>query len=184
MGSLTPLSEDEPPSSATLSASTNRTKRQLHEFALHHQHRLWAPSTYHFASRLFSLALDPIAFLAPPNSGLNTVYARSATEEELAETNCQHRLLCEDFNLYYTPERALKTLLVAAMPHLFIAELYDEALGWGTTTTLQLLTHLHTTYGGIDEDMLAENLERIKTPWSPPTSIDTLFYKLSRVWCL
>ena len=67
---------------------------------------------------------------------------------------------------------------MAAVPHLFIAELYDETLGWGTTTTLQLLTHLHSTYGGIDDDMLAANLERIKTPWSPPTPIDTLFLQI------
>ena len=64
----------------------------------------------------------------------------------------------EEFTLYYTLERALRTLLIAAVPHLFIADLHDVALGWGNTTTLQLLSHLHTTYGGIDDDMLAENL--------------------------
>ena len=121
---------------------------------------------------------DATLFPAPTNPGLNPVHQRNVSAEELAETNRQHRLLREYFSLYYTLERALKTLLVAAVPHLFIADLHDEALGWGNTTTLQLLTHLHTTYRGIDEDMLAENLERIKTPWSPPTPIDTLFLQI------
>ena len=104
------------------------------------------------------------------------MHSRGATAEELTETNRQHRLLREDFNLYWTLERTLKTLLVAAVPHLFIAELHDEALGWGKATTLQLLTHLHTTYGGIDEDMLAENQDSLATP---PQSTH-YFYKLSR----
>ena len=124
------------------------------------------------------LAVDQTDFPAPTNPGLSPEHSRTASAEAIAEANRQHRLLREDFTLYWALERALKTLLVAAVPHLFIAELYDETLGWGTTTTLQLLTHLHSTYGGIDDDMLAANLERIKTPWSPPTPIDTLFLQI------
>ena len=75
------------------------------------------------------LALDPTAFPAPTTPGLNLDYARAATSETMTGTNCQHRLLREDFNLYWALEWALKTLLVAAVPHLFIAELYDEMLG-------------------------------------------------------
>ena len=35
--------------------------------------------------------------------------------------------------------------------------------GFGYKTTLVLLTHLWVTYGEIDDDMLADNLDHIKT---------------------
>ena len=176
VGSLTPLVEDEPPSSATLQI----LQTELNSNAMS------VPSTTsagygHLiltAPPLEYIILDPNPFLCPANPGLNPSHARNASEEEISETNRQHRLLIEEFKLYYSLERALRTLLIEAVPHLYIAELHDVALGWGNITTLQLLTHLHDTYGGIDDDMLAANLERIKTPWSPPTPIDTLFIQL------
>ena len=73
------------------------------------------------------------------------MHQRNASVEELEETKCLHRLLREEFSLYYTLERALKPLLVAAVPHLFVADLHNEAQRWGLSTTQQLLTHLHTT---------------------------------------
>ena len=33
-------------------------------------------------------------------------------------------------------------------------------------------------YGYIDDDMLGANIEKMKIPWSPPTSIKTLFTEL------
>ena len=51
-------------------------------------------------------------------------------------------------------------------------------MGFRDTTTLVLLTHLWINYGGIDDVMLADNLKRIKTPWSPLTPIEKLFYQL------
>ena len=40
------------------------------------------------------------------------------------------------------------------------------------------MDHLWETYGLIDDDQLAANLEKIKTPWAPPTPIEILFTQL------
>ena len=110
VGSLTPLSEDEPPSSATLQV----LQTELNSNAMS------VPSTTStgFGHLVLTaqpqdyVTFDTTDFPAPLNPGLNPVHSRGATAEELTESNRQHRLLCEDFNLYWTLEWALKTLLV------------------------------------------------------------------------
>ena len=57
--------------------------------------------------------------------------------------------------------------------------LKHATLGYGTSTTLQLLTHLWTTYGVVDDDMLAANLVTIATPWAPPTPIETFISQIT-----
>ena len=44
--------------------------------------------------------------------------------------------------------------------------------------TRQILEHLWKTCGDIAYDMLRENIERMTTPWSPPTPIETIFTQL------
>ena len=176
VGTLTPLSDDGPPTFASLQV----LQTELNSNAMS------VPSTTSTGYGHLVLTVppeeyavvDPTDFPPPANPGLVPTYARNASAEAIAETNSQHKLEREDFSLYWQVERELRASLVIALPHLFIEALYDETLGWGNTTTLQLLTHLHSTYGGIDEDMLADNLERIKSPWSPPTPIDVLFAQI------
>ena len=122
---------------------------------------------------------DPgVNFAPPPNPGLNPTHQRGASAEEIRERNRQHPLLRQDHANYQTCERCLKTLLLDAVPAIFLEEQRNETLGFGDKTTLVLLTHLWSTYGEIDDDMLAENLERIKSPWSPPTPIETLYRQI------
>ena len=69
--------------------------------------------------------------------------------------------------------------MIAVVPHIFTKEKYNKTLGWGDTITIQLLTHIHATYGGIDDNMLMENLERIKIYGLPQPQLIRSSRKLS-----
>lgn len=83
------------------------------------------------------------------------------------------------FALYWSLERKLKAFMIAVVPHIFTKEKYNKTLGWGDTITIQLLTHIHATYGGIDDNMLVENLERIKIYGLPQPQLIRSSRKLS-----
>ena len=57
-----------------------------------------------------------------------------------------------------------------------------ETMGFVDKTTLVVFTNLWATYGEIDDDMMADNLERIKTPWSPQLISKSYFTKSRLIW--
>ena len=92
-----------------------------------------------------------------------------APVDEMVEKNRYHPLLRQDHANYQTYERYLKTLIIDSIPDIFLEEQKHETLVIGDKTNLVLLIHMLATYDEIDDDMLADNLERIETSWSPPT---------------
>ena len=88
-------------------------------------------------------ASDPgVTFSPPLNTGLTTNHPRGATADEISERNRQYPLLRQDHTNYQICERCLKTLLLDAVPGIFLDEQCNETLGFGDKTTLVLLTHL------------------------------------------
>jgi hypothetical protein len=69
---------------------------------------------------------------------------------------------------------------MAAVPDVYIWALKRKKTGFGNVTSLQLLTHLWTSYGTITQKELVvdDNQTRIQLPWSPPTLIEELFNQL------
>jgi hypothetical protein len=61
----------------------------------------------------------------------------------------------------------------------YISAILNPIIGIENTTCLTLLTHLHDTYGTITEAELNRNLDRMKSQWKPPTSIDILFTQIN-----
>jgi hypothetical protein len=53
--------------------------------------------------------------------------------------------------------------------------LRNRIMGYANTTTLQILSHLYTTYGNISPTDLIENDERMKKPYDPSQPIECLF---------
>ena len=43
---------------------------------------------------------------------------------------------------------------------------------------ITLLTHLWTTYGGLDKVDMSANKRRMRTAWNPPTPIESMYEKL------
>ena len=84
------------------------------------------------------------------------------------------------FRTYDELDKDLKTQVIEATPLCYIDALSHDTLGFANVTCLDLLTHLWSTYGTITQAELDENEVRMKTPWSPPTPVETLFTQLTK----
>lgn len=84
------------------------------------------------------------------------------------------------FDLYHDTDKILVKQLIAATPDEHIFALHDEHAGYGNITTLQMLTHLWTTYGLITREELKANLARLNEPWHPTTSIVVFFKQVQK----
>jgi hypothetical protein len=93
-----------------------------------------------------------------------------ASDAQIAETNRQHKIQKEEFILFHNADTALRNLLIAAVPPIFLADQCDPMTGFGNKTVLQLVTYLHTTFGSISEKELEQNTARMQLQWTPPYS--------------
>jgi hypothetical protein len=75
------------------------------------------------------------------------------------------------FQRYHDVDRALFRLAVAATRSIYLDALCNPEFGYGTSTTLQLLTFLHDAYGEITSTNRENNLARMTAPWSPPEDL-------------
>jgi hypothetical protein len=112
---------------------------------------------------------------APPAA---PVHLTTASDALIVETNRQHKLQKEEFILFLNADTALRNLLIAAVPPIFLADQRDPMTGFDNKTLLQLLTYLHTTFGNISEKELEQNTARMQLQWNPPTAIEALFLQL------
>jgi hypothetical protein len=103
------------------------------------------------------LTVSNIAFIKPIHPGENPVHGNGATAAQITETNGANIL---PYTTYHTVENQLKTMLLEAVPNIFIQLVEDQRFGYFQLTTLQLLTHLDTTYGEVTNKDLANNLEQ------------------------
>lgn len=125
------------------------------------------------ATDYLSIANEP--FLAPVHPGLNPIHAANATAPQITEANRQYAALLAEHKVYVTTEQALKRQLLAAVDRLYVNELQHETLGFASVSTLQLLTHLHLTYGTITFDQLEANLINLERQWDPSNPIENLW---------
>jgi hypothetical protein len=95
-------------------------------------------------------------------------HSDTASDAPIAETNRHHKARKEEFILYHNVDTALRNLLIAAVPPIFLADQRDPMIGFGNKTVLQLLTYLHTTFGSISEKDLELNTARMQLQWNPP----------------
>ena len=79
---------------------------------------------------------------------------------------------------HHSTDKALKKILLAAVPDLFISAIKHPRTGYATTTTLNILTHLWSTYGDIKPEDLDNNLLTMSTAWHPSSPIETLYRQI------
>lgn len=129
------------------------------------------------ATIIYDALLNVIPFVVPPapaplpDMSANTQYQINAAVRKLADDT-------QAFKKYHNTDKALRKQLIAATPPVYIDALSDPDYGFGSVTCLQLLTHLWTTYGTLSIADKDANLQRMATPWHPPTPIETLFKQL------
>eukprot|EP00978_Attheya_sp_CCMP212_P045820 scaffold361923_cov40-Attheya_sp.AAC.1 len=123
------------------------------------------------------LAVTGVAFVPPVQPG-PLVHAAATTAAQIIKTNRLHKSATNKFQVYHAVDQALRKLLIAATPEVFIRAIKDPLLGFGRVTTLAILTHLRTTYGEITPEDLDKNQLRMEADWNPPTPIEDLFEQL------
>ena len=80
--------------------------------------------------------------------------------------------------VHHSTDKALKKILLAAVPDLYISAIKHPRTGYATTTTLNILTHLWSTYGDIKPEDLDSNLLTMSTAWHPTSPIETLYRQI------
>jgi hypothetical protein len=141
-------------------------------------HTQWGHLALTMAPGAYLALTNGLAFAPPVHPGDDPVFAAGATAPLITETT---RLFVKNdakFRTYHAADQALKTLLLAACPKDYLLALENTDMGFGHVTTLQLLTHLWTTYGTITEADLDANLARLSAPWHPPTPIERFFKQI------
>ena len=116
---------------------------------------------------------DEEGCLSPANPCATPDHRHINGDTSITEDNRQHRILGQDYNTWHETDRALKSLLLVVVTHIYIEELEHETLVYENSTTLKLLTHLWDTYGTIDKYMMANIIYEMNTPWAPHTSSNT-----------
>jgi hypothetical protein len=124
------------------------------------------------------LLLAGVPFLPPVHPGNAPVHAVGAIGPQITETNRQFSADLKELTLFSNTEAALKKVLLQAVPSTFTQKLRDEELCYANVSTLQLLTHLDTTYGVVNEDDLDRNLAALHKPWKVHPPIETLFHQI------
>ena len=114
----------------------------------------------------------------PANPGSGPDISRNSTAPIIQQAHFDYKVEKATYDTYHAADRALKTQVIKAVPDIFYDELHDEDIGYAAITTRDLLDHLWDTYGQIDDDQLASNIQKMNTPWLPPTPIDRLFTQI------
>jgi hypothetical protein len=124
------------------------------------------------------LARTGVAFAVPVAPPLVPVLPAVVTGPIITEANRQHAEDKRLFARYHDTDKALLKMLIAAVPSVYIDALCDPDYGYSQVTTLDMLTHLKSTYGQISITERDQNQTRMTTPWHPPTPIEALFTQL------
>jgi hypothetical protein len=75
-------------------------------------------------------------FLPPTAHPAFPIHSETASDAQIAETNRQHKAKKEEFILFHNADTALRNLLIAAAPPIFLADQRDPMTGFGNKTIL------------------------------------------------
>jgi hypothetical protein len=140
--------------------------------ALGHLHLVITPTDYAAAS------ITGTAYPIPTNPGETPTHEPGATGLQITENNRIHNIRVANYRLYINTDIQLRNFVLNALPDTYINALCNPVTKYARVTTLQLLTHLWTTYGTISSHDLSINYNKMTTQWNPPTPIESLFRQL------
>jgi hypothetical protein len=123
-------------------------------------------------------SINHVTFTPPTNPQAVHAHAVDATAAQIAEDNRAHVHQRQEFNHCHNVDKTLRTQLIAAVPVIYITDIRDPVIRFGNTTPLELLAHLHHTYGGITEAELDRNTYITKAQCQPPTAIEVPFLQI------
>ena len=121
-----------------------------------------------------TLSLTP--FIPPTNPGPEpNIPGNSLTGAVIADIRLQFDNASRLHRQYDRTDKALKQLLLGAVDNMFVRSLRNRHIGYANVTTLELLTHLYSTYAKISAADLEANTARMKLPYDVNLPIETMF---------
>ena len=116
----------------------------------------------------FTIA-SPTVFVKPINPG-DLVLAESAPAAAFIGTlTCKHKEDICVFNEYHSVEKACLKVLFTLVPEAYFRSFKNKYTGYANVTCLDILTHLWTTYGVLQDFEVQENDLRMKHPITAET---------------
>lgn len=116
-----------------------------------------------------------IAYVAPANPGTHPVHPENATGPQIIEINRSHLAQKAEYKSYVDTENALKALILEAVPTVYLHQLSDPITAYATVSALDMVNHLTTRFGTINDNELEVNRQNLQLVWDPATAVDTIW---------
>lgn len=119
-------------------------------------------------------------FNVPVNPPAEPVIAAGATGAQIGEAVRQHKEQRRVFSEYTNVQQALKTQVEEAIDDIYLVGIVDLTTGLANVTLTELLNHLMTTYGGINDLDLKANTEEMMKEWDQNTPVEFVIRQIER----
>ena len=116
----------------------------------------------------FTIA-SPTSFVKPVNPGVLVLAEPSPSAAVIGTLTRQHTEIMRVFNGYYIVDKACKKVLFTLIPEAYFWSFKSKYTGYAKVKCLDILSHLWTTYGVLQEFEVQENDVRMKQPITAET---------------
>jgi hypothetical protein len=118
------------------------------------------------------IATNNTPFFPPIHPGPTLVIPLGATDQQVRETTRLYTSTITEYATYIAICNALKAQIIAAIDRIYLDDVRDPVYNFATVSPLNILDHLHDTYGTIDSDQLDQNQKRLDAIWNPNDPIE------------
>jgi hypothetical protein len=112
-------------------------------------------------------------FVVPQIPGAAVLNNLNAENARIALAD--HAAAIRTYKTCMSMESQMKGLILAAVPHTYLAPLKRPTVGFAGRRSVEFIEHLKTNYGVITQDDLEKNLEELEAAWDPDTPVEELF---------
>ena len=119
-------------------------------------------------------------FVMPAKPTPDPVHGDNVTAARITENTRIHTNQWAQYRLMKATDRDLRNLLLTAADEDYWGPMCDPVHGFGTVTTLDLLTHMFATYGVLTEKEAHQAMSSLDTPWEGGP-LETVIQRLLRV---
>ena len=119
----------------------------------------------------FTIASPP-SFFKPVNPGVLVLAETAPAAAVIRTLTRQHTENMRVFNEYYSVDKACKKVLFTLIPEAYFRSFKNKYTGYSNVKCLEILTHLWTTYGVLQDFKVQENDLIMKQPITAETLLE------------
>ena len=122
--------------------------------------------------------VSPTSFVKPVNPGVLVLADPAPSAAVIGTLTRQHTENMRVFNEYYSVDKACKKVLFTLIPEAYFRSFKNKYTGYANVKCLDILTHLWTTYGVLQDFEVQENDLRMKQPITAETLFEEFFEQI------